>query len=192
MNNQEKLPSSHLSLTESSEVETTKTIEKAVAELDMQDFVHFANELQYALKYWSNGYQMAQSHLAGSDGEHQKKEAHLFASQGRDKVNTLSQSTLYEAIRTRLRTEFEMTTLPKDWSGWLGLETDQDMQKINSAIDTIFRGKFPIPGLVFGKVSPEKVTEAQETIQSYGISGIFIENPTEENLLAAYSAHFGQ
>ena len=198
-----KSPDGHLAITDEqceplhNEMESDllkQRVEEAqgiIAKMDSDTFEQFQKELQYSLKYWNQAFQSAQTHILGNEGEQQKDQAYEYYFHGKERIHAIVESPLYVSVRERMKKEYKgASNLPKDWVGWLGISTKQDIDKINEAIGTIFSAELPIAGLVRGGVSEERLSAAKNTIQGYGIRGVFVQNPSEIGLVAAFHEHF--
>lgn len=153
-----------------------------IAEMDLETFVGFHKELHFALVYWRTALQSTNVSLIDAQVEDMRlSEAALnVVLSGRNRKDAIVNSPLYDAARSRIRKELNkagtVTQLPKDFTGWFGLE-DEDKKAIEKAIQTITNSNMPIPGLLFGAVSNEDLDTARQTIAGYGIHGVFAENP---------------
>nr|MBP9781891.1 hypothetical protein [Candidatus Woesebacteria bacterium] len=166
--------------------------QRIIGEMPLEQFIVFQTELQYALKWWSAAFQASQSHILFNEGAHQRSKAYDYHSHGKERIEAIMKSPLYDAVRTRVRKEFDNAqNLSTDWAGWLGLIGKKDMEVINGAISTMIRAELPITGMIGGGVSAEKLANAQEIIKNYGIQGLFVENPSDTGLIATFHQHFG-
>ena len=169
---------------------------KLIGEMPTGQFVAFQRELQYALKYHSAAYQRGQTCMfAAEPADFQRssyERAADYCLHGRERIDAITKSPLYDAIRARIRKDYEgEQSLASDWVGWLGLEGKQDMDKINGAIDTMLRNDLPISGLIGGRTSDRQASEAEETVAGYGIQGIFVESLTDIELVARFHQCYG-
>jgi hypothetical protein len=156
-------------------------LEKAIeiiSKMDEKTFFGFANELQFAMKYYDIGYGESQTSIFWNEGEHQSKEAMSAYSHFSDLRRAVIDSELYSAVRDGVRVRYGKK-LPSDWTGWLGLDSTEDVQKISGALKTRFKESMPIVGLVGAGVTNKEVDEANKIIKNYGIEEVFVKDPNK-------------
>jgi len=141
-----------------------------IGEMPTEQFEAFQRELQYSLKYWSAAYQQAQVHIMDNISEDRersnKPSAYDYYSHGKERIDAIAKSPLYDAIRARIRKDYEGgQNLPSDWAGWLGLQGKQDMEKINGAISTMLRSDLLISGLIGGEYRASNSMEQKKQLK---------------------------
>jgi len=168
------------------------SLEKAldiISKMDKRALCSLQWELQYALKYWNIGFHWSQRYIQWEDGGDHTDTAVLFYTDGIAKCQIIAESPLYVAVRGRIRELFpeEGSNLPTNWTGWAGLEDDQ-WHGINVGIEAIIKAKMPV-----ALMSNKNTVYLQElNIQSFGIRGMFVENPTYDGLIAKFNECFSE
>ena len=164
----------------SSEHTPTTPTEKALQRIEhftKEELLQLQKELQFALKFWSQAYSQAQSHILWADrAAHHKDIAYHAYLHGRENIAALLKSPLYEAIRAA-------SGLPKNWAGWLEA-TQEDVNAINEAIHVIVSSMMPVRE----SVSKEDLIDAKMALTNkYGIKMFFVDDPTEAGIIDTFN-----
>ena len=168
-------------------VENVRTL---VAQMPLEFFLTFQRELQFAVSHADIAYNVAQSHIAFNDKEHQNPIANRFYNEGHQIHRLITTSPLYEAARDRLRSG-EIAIVPDCLTEWGGLTRDQ-IDRIIEADRKRLRQEMPFSGLLIGGVSPDQVALATDTLTEFDISGIFTGESTNEGLVTTFLQHWGE
>lgn len=184
----------YLKLHEEMKAELSKRVEetkKTIETMPIDKFGSLQKELQYALKWWSEAFSRSQTHILANSGEQQDAKAHNYYSHGLERTDVIAKSPLYDAVRARLRKEYDAPNLPDDWCGWVGLQ-QEDVKNINGAIEVFLRKELPTRGMIGTGTTEDQLFAAKDTIKRYGIQGIFIDNPTEAGLDTVFQQNYGR
>ncbi|MBI2139031.1 hypothetical protein HYU13_05555 [Candidatus Woesearchaeota archaeon] len=160
---------------------------KCISAMDEKGFQSFVNELQYATAFHDIGFAAAQQGIRGADNAEIAESRGAFNGdeyhpKRRDEIIG---SPLYGMVRRELRKRFSLSEqeIPDNFTGWLGLN-QQKVESIKSALNVIFSQKY---GGLIEEVTNKKADRARETIQKYGLRGIFT---CEGNLLDIFLENY--
>ncbi len=165
----------------------TREAERTIAEMDLDTFMGFHRELQFAYRYFRECSEAGEVSLIGANSDRVAVASGIAGLDARENMERIQKSPLYGAVRARIRSEMGVrgTKLPSDFTGWTSLEPS-DRKAIEGAITTIVKEKMPT-GILFDGVSNDSLAAARSTITRYGISGVFVES---SDLIATYNKYW--
>jgi len=163
-------------MTETIRGERIKEVSAIVGRMDMETFIHFTQELQYAYKWYLLGIEVAGQSIMFNEGEHQSEAALEANVVWGDKVEGIRNSVLYQAVRERVE-EITGGGITDEWTGWFGLESQYDVLAIEAEIKVQHRKNMPIVGLIGAGVGDAAVEMAKKKIEGFGIRGVFVQDP---------------
>jgi len=154
-------------------MDKSQKVRKVIEDMDSEVFVSFQHELQYAMKWHDQGYARAQTSVYFDEGENADRTGAISGCVEHErKRNEISESLLYGIVREEIPKRFD-DSVSEDWCGWVGLESENDIDAVHRAIRVLFQKRYSIAGLE--GVRSESITEAQETLEKYKLKGVFNE-----------------
>lgn len=166
--------------------------EGVIGAMPIDTFLGFHRELQYAFRYWTVARRVSDVALVSAAAAELRpdNEAIDMNFSSVERAKAITESPLYNAARARIRKEMgaKGTSLPADFTGWIGLE-ELDKETIEQAIGEIANNGRPVPGMLYFEPAGKNLDSARRTIDGYGIKGIFVESP---DLVTTFHEHWGQ
>ena len=164
-----------------------ETARKIISEMDEEVFVGLQTELQYAYKWHEAAVAKTEEYLTYNRN---KPDTTIFNASGthtysKDRMEEIRNSPLYGLIRERVSEMFDQK-IPQDWVGWTGLDSKEDIEKINDTLLQIHSIKFP-SGVVSFTSSQKRENKLNKVIEGYGIKGIFT---GKEDLMDTFYKHY--
>jgi hypothetical protein len=163
-------------------------VQSCIERMTLEDFVGFQRELQYAGKWHHLHYEAADRSCRLNDGEHSGSTGAIRGVVHHPrKRDAIVKSELYNIARAEISKRVRQR-LPDLWCGWINFDSE-DTAAVVDAINIIARKQYPVVGALGELPSSRQIRQAQETLERYGLTGVFIDS---EDLIQTFVENYMQ